>query len=158
MSFDLQAFLATPSQELLNLAKKADLLDIAAHYEVPSVNKSMLKQEIKNILVQFLIDKEILGSSALSLVLVTQTGLQMQELEIQKQFELEKLRLKQERQMQKERMEMEERVQKKRMEMEETEKEKERQMQKERMEMEERVQKERMKMEKREKEKERQFR
>ena len=86
----------------------------------------MLKQEIKNILVQFLVDKEILDSSALSLVLVTQTGLQMQELEIQKQIELEKLRLEQERQMQKERMEMEERVQKERMEMEEREKEKER--------------------------------
>ena len=139
MLFDLQAFIAAPSQELLNLAKKSDLLDIAAHYEVPSVNKSMLKQEIKNILVQFLVDKEILDSSALSLVLVTQTGLQMQELEIQKQIELEKLRLEQERQMQKERMEMEERVQK------------------ERMEMDQRVQKERMEMEEREKEKERQI-
>ena len=134
MLFDLQAFIASPSQELLNLAKKSDLLDIAAHYEVPSVNKSMLKQEIKNILVQFLVDKDILDSSALSLVLVTQTGLQMQELEIQKQIELEKLRLEQE----KLRMEMEERVQKERMEMEAREKEKERQMQKERMEMEER--------------------
>ena len=134
MSFDLQAFITAPSQELLDLAKKSDLLDIAAHYELTTVNKSMLKQEIKNILVQFLVDKEILDSSALSLVLVTQTGLQMRELEIQKQIELEKLRLVQE----KLRMEMEERVQKERMEMEEREKEKERQMQKEKMEMEER--------------------
>ena len=146
MSFDLQAFITAPSQELLDLAKKSDLLDIAAHYKLTTVNKSMLKQEIKNILVQFLVDKEILDSSALSLVLVTQTGLQMQELEIQKQIELEKLRLEQERQMQKEKMEMEERVQKERMEMEEREKEKERQMQKERMEMEERVQIEREKI------------
>ena len=38
MSFDLQAFIAAPSQELLNLAKKSDLLDIAAHYELTSVN------------------------------------------------------------------------------------------------------------------------
>ena len=53
------------------------MLDIAAHYELNSINKSMLKQEIKNILVQFLVAKEILDSSALSLVLVTQTGLQM---------------------------------------------------------------------------------
>ena len=132
MSFDLQAFITAPSQELLDLAKKSDLLDTAAHYELTTVNKSMLKQEIKNILVQFLVDKEILDSSALSLVLVTQTGLHMRELEIQKQIELEKLRLEQERQMQKERMEMEERVQKERMEMEEREKEKERQMQIER--------------------------
>ena len=117
MLFDLQAFIAAPSQELLNVAKKSDLLDIAAHYELTTVNKFMLKQEIKNILVQFLVDKEILDSSSLSLVLVTQTGLQMRELEIQRQIELEKLRLEQE---------------KLRMEMEEREKEKERQMQIER--------------------------
>ena len=97
MSFDLQAFIAAPTQELLNLAIKSDLLDIAAHYELTSVNKSMLKQEIKNMLVQFLVDKEILDSSALSLVLVTQTGLQMRELEIQRQNEFEKLRLEQEK-------------------------------------------------------------
>ena len=97
MSFDLQAFIAAPSQELLNLAKMSDLLDIAAHYELTSVNKSMLKQEIKNSLVQFLVDMEILDSSALSLVLVTQTGLQMRELEIQRQIEFEKLRLEQEK-------------------------------------------------------------
>ena len=68
-------------------------------------------------MVQFLVDKEILDSSALSLVLVTQTGLQMRELKIQRQIELEKLRLEQE----KLKMEMEERV-----------KEQERQMQIER--------------------------
>ena len=47
LSFDLNAFITAPSQELLNLAKKSDLLDIAAHYELTAVNKSMLKQEIK---------------------------------------------------------------------------------------------------------------
>ena len=38
MSFDLQAFITAPSQELLDLAKKSDLLDIAAHYELTTVN------------------------------------------------------------------------------------------------------------------------
>ena len=135
MSFDLQAFIAAPSQELLNLAKKSDLLDIAAHYELTTVNKSMLKQEIKNILLQFLVDKEILDSSALSLVLVAQTGSQMQELEIQRQTESEKLRLEQEKLKMKlvERVKEQERqMQKERMEMKEREKEKERQMQIER--------------------------
>ena len=127
MSFDLQAFIAAPSQELLNLAKKSDLFDIAAHYELTNVNKSMLKQEIKNVLVQFLVGKEILDSSALSLVLVSKKGLQMRKLEIQKQIELEKIRLEQE----KLRIEQERQMQKERMEMEEREKEK-RQMQIER--------------------------
>ena len=60
-----------------------------------------------------MVDQEILDSSALTLVLVTQTGLQRRELEIQKQIELEKLRLEQKRQMQKQRMEMEERAKEK---------------------------------------------
>ena len=44
-----------------------------------------------------MVDKEILDSSALSFVLITQTGLQMRELEIQKKIEFEKLRVEQEK-------------------------------------------------------------
>ena len=53
----------------------------------------MLKHEIKNILIKFLVDEEILDPSALSSVLITQTYLQLQELEIQRQIQLGKLRL-----------------------------------------------------------------
>ena len=59
--------------ELLNLAKKTDLLNIADHYALTSVKPSMLKHEIKNILIKFLVDEEIL---------VTQTDLQLRELEV----------------------------------------------------------------------------
>ena len=52
MSFDLGNFIAAPSQELLDSAKKTDLLDIADHYGLPNVKKTMLKHEIKNILIQ----------------------------------------------------------------------------------------------------------
>ena len=41
-------------------------------------------------MVKCLVDKEFIDSSALSLVLVTQTGLQMRELEIQRQTEFDK--------------------------------------------------------------------
>ena len=51
MSFKLNDFTASPSQELLDLAKKSDLLDIADHYGLPNVKKTMLKHEIKNILI-----------------------------------------------------------------------------------------------------------
>ena len=44
-----------------------------------------------------MVDKEILDSSALSLILITQTGLQMREHEIQKKIEFEKLRVEQEK-------------------------------------------------------------
>ena len=56
MLFSLEHFVAAPPIELLNLAKKTDLLDIADHYTLTSVKPSMLKHEIKNILIKCLID------------------------------------------------------------------------------------------------------
>ena len=96
MSFKLENFVAAPSMGLLNLAKKTDLLNIADHYALTSVKPSMLKHEIKNILINFLVDEEILDPSALSSILITQTDLQLRELEVQRQIQLEKLRLEQE--------------------------------------------------------------
>ena len=66
MSFKLSDFTASPSQELLDLAKKSDLLDIPEHNELPNVKRSMLNHENKNILIQFFVDEEIFDSSALS--------------------------------------------------------------------------------------------
>ena len=137
MSFKLENFVAAPSMELLNLAKKTDLLNIADHYALTSVKPSMLKHEIKNILIKFLVDEEILDPSALSSILITQTDLQLLELEIQRQIQLEKLKLEQEERIRVEQLEREERMQKEKLEMEEREKEKERQIQRERLEMEE---------------------
>ena len=93
MSFKLSDFTASPSQELLDLAKKSNLLDIADHYGLPNIKKTMPKHEIKNILIQFFLDEEIFDSSATSQILVTQTDLQLRELEIKRQVEMEKLRL-----------------------------------------------------------------
>ena len=70
MLFKLKNFVAAPSMELLNVAKKTDLLNIADHYAMTSVKPSMLKHEMKNILIKFLVDEEILDLSALSSVLV----------------------------------------------------------------------------------------
>ena len=137
MSFKLENFVAAPSMELLNLAKKTDLLNIADHYALTSVKSSMLKHEIKNILIKFLVDEEILDPSALSSILITQTDLQLRELEIQRQIQLEKLKLEQEERIRVGQLEREER------------------MQREKLEMEERIQKE--KLEQAEKEKERQY-
>ena len=132
MSFKLENFVAAPSMELLNLAKKTDLLNIADHYALTSVKPSMLKHEIKNILIKFLVDEEILDPSALSSILITQTDLQLRELEIQRQIQLEKLKLEQEERIRVEQLEREERMQKEKLAMEKQklemeEKEKERQ-------------------------------
>ena len=156
MSFKLCDFTASPSQELLDLAKKSDLLNIAEHYGLPSVKKTMLKHEIKNILIQFFVDEEMFDSSATSQILVTQTDLQLRELEIKRQVEMERLRLEHEDRIRLETVEREERMhreklehEKVRLEMEEREKEKQREHEKLRLEMEERE---------REKERERQER
>ena len=73
MSFKLEDFIAAPSQELLNLAKKSDHLDIDSHYNLPSVKMSMLKHEIKNIIIQFFVDEEVFEPSATSQIMVSQT-------------------------------------------------------------------------------------
>ena len=104
----------------------------------------MLKHEIKNLLIKFLADEEILDPSALSSILITQTDLQLRELEIQRQIQLEKLKLEQEER----KLEREERIRMEQLEREER-------MQREKLEMEERIQKE--KLEQAEKEKERQY-
>ena len=162
MSFKLENFVAAPSMELLNLAKKTDLLNIADHYALTSVKPSMLKHEIKNILIKFLVDEEILDPSALSSVLITQTDLQLRQLEIQRQIQLEKLKLEQEERIRIEQLEREERIRveqlerEERMQKEKLAMEKEKlAMEKEKLEMEERIQKE--KLEQAEKEKERQY-
>ena len=144
MSFKLENFVAAPSIELLNLAKKTDLLNIADHYALTSVKPSMLKHEIKNILIKFLVDEEILDPSALSSILITQTDLQLRELEVQRQIQLEKLRLEQEER----KLEREERIRVEQLEREER-------MQKEKLEMEERIAKEKLLFQEKEKENER---
>ena len=93
MSFKLSDFTAAPSQELLDLAKKTDLLDIAEHDGVPNIKKTM---KIMNILIEYFIEEEIFDSSTTSKILVTQTDLQLREIEIKNQITLEKLRLDQE--------------------------------------------------------------
>ena len=86
MSFKLENFVAVPSTEQLNLSKKTDLLTIADHYALTSVKLSMLKHEIKNILIKCLVDEEILDPSALSSVLITKTDLQLRQLESSNRF------------------------------------------------------------------------
>ena len=110
MSFDLGNFIAAPSKELLDSAKKSDLFDIVDHYGLPNVKKTMLKHDIKNVLIQFFVDEEIFDSSATSQILVTQTDLQLRELEIKRQIEMEKIRLEHEDRKRAEKAEREERI------------------------------------------------
>ena len=172
MSFKLGDFIAAPSQELLNLAKKSDLLDIASHYSIPDVKTSMLKREIKNVIIQFLVDEEFFEPSATSLIMVSQTDIQLKELELKRHLELEKLRLEFEEKRRADKEEREERMHREKLELEKQklvfereEKQKQREMEerleKERLEkqreLEERLAKEKIDMEEREKAKQREM-
>ena len=148
MSFKLSNFIAAPSQELLDKAKKSDLLDIADHYGLSNIKTSMLKHELKNILIQFFVDEEIFDSAATSQILVTQTDLQLRELEIKRQIEMEKLKFEYEERIRLETLERDERIRAEKAEREER-------IRLETLEREERMHKQRLEMEEREKEKQR---
>ena len=164
MLFKLEDFIAAPSQELLNLAKKSDLLDIASHYSIPDVKTSMLKREIKNVIIQFLVDEEFFEPSATSLIMVSQTDIQLKELELKRHLELEKLRLEFEEKRRADKEEREERMQKEKLELEKQKEEREERMQKEKLELEkqkfafeEREREKQREMEERQKEKQREM-
>ena len=144
MSFKLGDFIAAPSQELLNLAKKSDLLDIASHYSIPNVKTSMLKHEIKNIIIQFFVDEEIFEPSATSHIMVSQTDLQLRELENKRQLELEKMKLEFEERRRLDKEEREERMHREKLELEKQKLEFEREEKQKQREMEERLEKERL--------------
>ena len=161
MSFKLSDFTASPSQELLDLAKKSDLLDIADYYGLPNIKKTMFKHEIKNILIQFFMDEEIFDSSATSQILVTQTDLQLRKLEIKRQVEIEKIRLEHEERLRREKEEREERIRAENAEREERlrreKEEREDRIRLETLEREDRLLRQKIEMEEREREKQREM-
>ena len=150
MSFKLGDFIAAPSQELLNLAKKSDLLDIASHYSIPNVKTSMLKHEIKNIIIQIFVDEEIFEPSATSHIMVSQTDLQLRELENKRQLELEKMKLEFEERRRLDKEEREERMHREKLELEKQKLEFEREDKEKQREMEEREKERQREMEERE--------
>ena len=157
MLFKLEDFIAAPSQELLNLAKKSDLLDIASHYSIPDVKTSMLKREIKNVIIQFLVDEEFFEPSATSLIMVSQTDIQLKELELKRHLELEKLRLEFEEKRRADKEEREEKLARDKAEREERIQIEKLELEKQKLAFEEREREKQREMEEREKEKQREL-
>jgi len=88
-------FKDNPSVELIEKAKKSDLLEIATEYGI-TVKTSSRKQEIFNIVVEYFIDEGILAEDAEELIKVPADSLQYQ-LEIRKlELEAEEKRLQRE--------------------------------------------------------------
>ena len=116
MEFNLENFIKSPSQEEFIVAKKSDLLDIAAHYNVPGIKASMRKQDICNILIQTLVDDDVLSLDFMSFV-KEDVSVQDSDLKLQ----LEKLRMEREERLELQRLKLEE----KKMEREREERERE---------------------------------
>ena len=92
MAFRLEDFLSNPSQEILKNLRKPKLLEISKHYKL-EVQTSMLKSEISNILVSYLVNEDILPETAMELVKTVKSDvLRLRELELQ--FKLKELELK----------------------------------------------------------------
>ena len=68
MSFDIEKFAKSPTQEQFILAKKPDLLKIAEKFGLSDIKTSMRKQEVINILVQYFIEEDVFTDEAESLI------------------------------------------------------------------------------------------
>lgn len=121
MAFNLENYIKSP------FGQKSDLLDIAAHYNVPGIKASMRKQAICNMLIQTLIDDNILSTEFMSFV---KKDVSDQDIELK--LQLEKLRMEREERLELQRLKLEE----KKMEREREEREREREREKEREERE----------------------
>ena len=97
--FDIEKFVenfeAEPSLSQLDL-KKSQLLDISKFYKL-NVKQSSRKAEIKQILVQFLVDEDILPESDLKhlAALHAGDGIELQKLQFEHELKLKELELSQ---------------------------------------------------------------
>jgi len=64
MEFNVAEFLEDPSWEKLDKLKKSELLKMSMHFEAEA-KPAMRKQEIKNVVIQTLVDEEVLDESVL---------------------------------------------------------------------------------------------
>ena len=64
MSFNAERFVASPTLEVFNSLKKAELLLVAQHYKL-SVTSSMGKGEVKKIVLSHLTEEELLSEEQL---------------------------------------------------------------------------------------------
>lgn len=146
MSFELDEFIASPTLEVLDTAKKDDLLKIAQHYNISSVKQSLRKKVIRDTIIKYLVHEGVFPDSALETIQPEDPGfetLQLRELELKYQLEMQRLESEKEERLERQKLEQEERLQK--LELEKQRLETEERMKK--LESEERMNKERMALE-----------
>ena len=65
MTFDIEKFVASPTQEELISLKKDELLMIAKYYKLEDIKRSMRKAAIYNSLLRYLVEQGIFEDSVL---------------------------------------------------------------------------------------------
>ena len=82
MGFELEKFIASPSEEQLKALKKSELVQVAEHYEI-KFNSSMNKSEIKTLVVNYLVEEELLPETSLAMLKPDQDLLAIRKLELE---------------------------------------------------------------------------
>ena len=97
MTFDIEKFVAAPTQGELMTLKKDELLLIVKHYKLEDIKRSMRKAAICNSLLRYFVEKEIFKESEVEFLEETKVGGKASEQLAMRKLEME------ERQREKER-------------------------------------------------------
>ncbi|XP_062610561.1 uncharacterized protein LOC134272333, partial [Saccostrea cucullata] len=98
MVFNLEDFLNAPDARLLQTLKKDELFEFVSKFHL-NVKRSARKIEIKNVVVQYLVQRGILDDSALSLVEDLKSS-EIEKRNFEYELEFKKLEIEQERERQ----------------------------------------------------------
>ena len=74
MTFDIEKFVASPTQEELMTLKKDDLLLIVKYYKLEDIKRSMRKADIYNSLLRYFVEQEVFEDSVLEFLEKTEVG------------------------------------------------------------------------------------
>ena len=88
MSFEVEKFVATPSVRELNAIKKSELLQLVQHYGL-TADSSLSKSQIKEVVLKYLVDEEIIPSMEISEENMPVEGMTGEELLQLKRLEFE---------------------------------------------------------------------
>ena len=93
MSFEVESFAASPTLEVFNSLKKAELLLVAQHYKL-SVTSSMGKGEVKKVVLSYLTEEELLSEEELESANASREDvLELKKLELQERDKSIQLKL-----------------------------------------------------------------
>ena len=141
MTFDIEKFVALPSQEELISLKKDELLTIVKYYKLEDIKRSMRKAATYNSLLRYFVEQEIFEDSVLEFLEETEIGSKFNEQLAMRKMEMEEKQNDREMEEKQKDREIEERQREKDREIEERQKNREFELELKKMEVEEKTEK-----------------